>query len=135
MAVSENVVYPIVPNGFADHYPVFKWPFHWEYTLFSDKPTCSHNVYKVAELKPTGSVEVLSRWLPLPVLSCHGILSLRLYPVVLLSSIDAMPGTAPIAQFTSSSIILSLFRPVCFSSKLFSVVAALVLSASSSFLS
>ena len=27
------------PNGFADHYPVFKWLFHWEYTLFSDKPT------------------------------------------------------------------------------------------------
>ena len=27
MGVSENVVYPIVPNGFADHYPVFKWPF------------------------------------------------------------------------------------------------------------
>ena len=25
-------------NGFADHYPVFKWLFHWEYTLFSDKP-------------------------------------------------------------------------------------------------
>ena len=20
------------PNGFADHYPVFKWLFHWEYT-------------------------------------------------------------------------------------------------------
>ena len=19
------------PNGFADHYPVFKWLFHWEY--------------------------------------------------------------------------------------------------------
>ena len=35
MGVSENVVYPIVPNGFADHYPVFKWLFHWEYTLFS----------------------------------------------------------------------------------------------------
>ena len=32
------IVYPIVPNGFADHYPVFKWLFHWEYTLFSDKP-------------------------------------------------------------------------------------------------
>ena len=31
MGVSENVVYPIVPNGFADHYPVFKWLFHWEY--------------------------------------------------------------------------------------------------------
>ena len=25
------------PNGFADHYPVFKWLFHWEYNLFSDK--------------------------------------------------------------------------------------------------
>ena len=32
VGVSENVVYPIVPNGFADHYPVFKWLFHWEYT-------------------------------------------------------------------------------------------------------
>ena len=29
------------PNGFADHYPVSKWLFHWEYTLFPDKPTCS----------------------------------------------------------------------------------------------
>ena len=38
MGVSENVVYPIVPNGFADHYPYEKWLFHWEYTLFSDKP-------------------------------------------------------------------------------------------------
>ena len=26
--VSENVVYPIVPNGFADHYPYFLWLFH-----------------------------------------------------------------------------------------------------------
>ena len=25
MGVSENVVYPFLPNGFADHYPVFKW--------------------------------------------------------------------------------------------------------------
>ena len=25
MGVSENVVYPIVPNGFSDHYPVLKW--------------------------------------------------------------------------------------------------------------
>ena len=42
MGVSENVVYPIVPNGFADHYPYEKWLFHWEYThiypTFSDKP-------------------------------------------------------------------------------------------------
>ena len=26
------------PNGFADHDPYEKWLFHWEYTLFSDKP-------------------------------------------------------------------------------------------------
>ena len=26
------------PNGFADHYPYETWLFHWEYTLFSDKP-------------------------------------------------------------------------------------------------
>ena len=32
MGVSENVVYPIVANGFADHYPYDKWLFHWEYT-------------------------------------------------------------------------------------------------------
>ena len=32
MGVSENRLNPIVPNGFADHYPVFKWLFHWEYT-------------------------------------------------------------------------------------------------------
>ena len=38
LGVSENVVYPIVPNGFADHYPYEKWLFHWENTLFSDKP-------------------------------------------------------------------------------------------------
>ena len=29
--VSENVVYPIVPNGFHDHYPYEKLLFHWEY--------------------------------------------------------------------------------------------------------
>ena len=38
VGVSENREHPIVPNGFHDHYPVFKWLFHWEYTLFSDKP-------------------------------------------------------------------------------------------------
>ena len=31
LGVSENVVYPCVPNGFADHYPYEKWLFHWEY--------------------------------------------------------------------------------------------------------
>ena len=25
MGLSENVVYPFLPNGFADHYPIFKW--------------------------------------------------------------------------------------------------------------
>ena len=34
------------PNGFADHYPVFKWLFHWEYTLFSDKPILELNSRK-----------------------------------------------------------------------------------------
>ena len=48
MGVSENVVYPIVPNGFADHYPYEKCLFHWEYTLFSDKPIWT---YKIAFLK------------------------------------------------------------------------------------
>ena len=28
MGVSENVEHPIVPNGFADHYPYEKWLFH-----------------------------------------------------------------------------------------------------------
>ena len=32
LGVSENVVYPEKPNGFADHYPYEKWLFHWEYT-------------------------------------------------------------------------------------------------------
>ena len=30
MWVCLKIVYPIVPNGFHDHYPVFKWLFHWE---------------------------------------------------------------------------------------------------------
>ena len=33
-----KIVYPEKPNGFADHYPVFKWLFHWGYTPFSDIP-------------------------------------------------------------------------------------------------
>ena len=32
MGMSENRLNPIVPNGFADHYPYEKWLFHWEYT-------------------------------------------------------------------------------------------------------
>ena len=44
LGVSENVVYPIVPNGFADHYPYEKWLFHWEYTQHV------HSIYFVDEL-------------------------------------------------------------------------------------
>ena len=36
MGLSENVVYPKKPNGFADHYPYEKWLFHWWYTPFPD---------------------------------------------------------------------------------------------------
>ena len=39
MGVSENSV-PYYPQWlYNDHYPYEKWLFHWEYTLFSDKPT------------------------------------------------------------------------------------------------
>ena len=31
------------PNGFADHYPVFKWLFHWGYIPFSDIPKFVHD--------------------------------------------------------------------------------------------
>ena len=31
LGLSENRLNPIVPNGFADHYPYKKWLFHWEY--------------------------------------------------------------------------------------------------------
>ena len=38
MGLSENVVYPIYPMVLLIIIPI-KWLFHWEYTLFSDKPT------------------------------------------------------------------------------------------------
>ena len=44
LGVSENVVYPIVPNGFADHYPVFKLLFPWGVTPFSDIPILCHSL-------------------------------------------------------------------------------------------
>ena len=31
LGLSENRLNPIVPNGFADHYPYEKWLFHGEY--------------------------------------------------------------------------------------------------------
>ena len=41
MGLSENVVYPIEPNGFADHYPYEKWlaTIGNINPTFSDKPT------------------------------------------------------------------------------------------------
>ena len=37
LGVSENRLNPIVPNGFADHYPVFKWLA----IIGKINPTCS----------------------------------------------------------------------------------------------
>ena len=38
MGVSENVVYPETQWFCWSWNPYEKWLFHWEYTLFSDKP-------------------------------------------------------------------------------------------------
>ena len=32
------------PNGFADHYPVFKWLVHWEYTQHFQTNPCHYNI-------------------------------------------------------------------------------------------
>ena len=37
VGLSENSV-PHCTQWLIDHYPYEKWLFHWEYTLFSDKP-------------------------------------------------------------------------------------------------
>ena len=49
--VSENVVYPEKPNGFADHYPYEKWLFHWGFgphfqTYPFDKPLIDFKIFK-----------------------------------------------------------------------------------------
>ena len=42
------------PNGFADHYPVFKWLFHWEYTQhFQTNPDAERE--SVLDFKRLGS--------------------------------------------------------------------------------
>ena len=48
------------PNGFADHYPVFKLLFHWEYTLFSDKLTLSHWGQSFLAIGPNSSASLLA---------------------------------------------------------------------------
>ena len=39
-----KIVYPIVPNGFADHYPYEKLLFHWEYTQHFQTNPCASPV-------------------------------------------------------------------------------------------
>ena len=55
VGVSENSV-PLNPMV-NDHYPYEKWLFHWEYTLFSDKPMYGHEplglVFLVAAMQRT----------------------------------------------------------------------------------
>ena len=56
MGVSENVVYPIVPNGFADHYPVFKWLA----IIGNINPTFSDKPIFLCFIKPAVKSNVLS---------------------------------------------------------------------------
>jgi hypothetical protein len=46
-----KIVYPFIPNGFADHYPKNKWLFHWEYSLFSDD--ISLDDFPIGKIGPT----------------------------------------------------------------------------------
>ena len=48
------------PNGFADHYAYEKWLFHWEHTLFSDKPISIYHSILVGGI-PT-PVKNISQW-------------------------------------------------------------------------
>ena len=78
MGVSENREHPIVPNGFADHYPYEKWLFYWEYTLFSDKPKPQNSLMLSAVLDPEHSLGTLSEFGDLvPVVSNQKISVIR----------------------------------------------------------
>ena len=57
-----KIVYPIVPNGFADHYPYEKWLFHWEYTQhFQTNPYPCAPCYDHPSCNPQVPV-VTARW-------------------------------------------------------------------------
>ena len=43
-----------------DHYPYEKWLFHWEYTLFSDKPIYIYIYVQLGNSSPTSLVQKLS---------------------------------------------------------------------------
>ena len=45
------------PNGFADHYPVFKWLFHWEYCI----PNIFRQTHMLQSWKPTRGCRVQNR--------------------------------------------------------------------------
>ena len=46
-----KIVYPIVPNGFHDQYPVFKWLFHWEYIpYFQTNPNIHQQCTKITKV-------------------------------------------------------------------------------------
>ena len=51
MGLSENRLNPYTQwlMTVNDHYPVFKWLVHWEYTLFSDKPILECNTKEYTE--------------------------------------------------------------------------------------
>ena len=63
-----KIVYPFLPNGFADHYPKNKWLFVWEYTLFSDKPKYKYVIYNSSDYNYT-----------IPVIYIDEILTIRYY--------------------------------------------------------
>ena len=61
MGVSENRLNPIVPNGFADHYPFFKWLFHWEYSQHFQTKDANH-VQQVATKYRRSSEKFTRHW-------------------------------------------------------------------------
>ena len=63
-----KIVYPFLPNGFADHYPVFKWLFHWEYTQHFQT-----NPYVALSKDPLPPIVPRSDW-------CKQILQLGIAP-------------------------------------------------------
>ena len=53
---------PEKPNGFADHYTVFKWLFHWEYTQHVQTNPCRGILW----ISPTQMLHVWNIYLHFP---------------------------------------------------------------------
>ena len=62
MGLSENRLNPIVPNGFADHYPYIQWLFHWEYTQLLSQ---LHSQYKPLLLVLLIIIPIIFSYLPI----------------------------------------------------------------------